>query len=74
MQKGAASVGSPIGRYPAKLEYSGLTEGPDLEGNDMKIVRRISIVLASVAVSIGVIGMTSPSAHADLTWGYSLHK
>jgi hypothetical protein len=40
----------------------------------MKTVRRIAIVLASVAVSFGVLGMTSPSAHADLTWGYSLHR
>jgi hypothetical protein len=40
----------------------------------MKIVRRFSIVLASLAVSVGVIGMTSPSAHADLTWGYSTHR
>lgn len=37
----------------------------------MRIARRIGIVLASVAVSVGVIGLTSPSAHADLTWGYS---
>jgi hypothetical protein len=40
----------------------------------MKIVRRIAIVMASVAVSFGVLGMTSPSAHADLTWGYSTHN
>ena len=40
----------------------------------MKIVRRVGIVLTSVAVSVGVIALTSPSAHADLTWGYILHR
>lgn len=40
----------------------------------MKIARRIAVVLASVAVSMGVVAMTSPSAHADISWGYSVHK
>lgn len=40
----------------------------------MKIARKFAIVLASVAVSIGVVGITSPSAHADISWGYSTHN
>jgi hypothetical protein len=40
----------------------------------MKTIRKVSIVLASLAVSVGIIGMTTPSAHADLTWGYSRHR
>jgi len=40
----------------------------------MKIARKVAIVLASLAVSLGVVGMTSPSAHADISWGYSTHN
>jgi hypothetical protein len=36
----------------------------------MKIVRRIGIVVATAAVSFGIIGLSAP-AHADISWGYA---
>ncbi|HVX53178.1 hypothetical protein [Nocardioides sp.] len=39
----------------------------------MSMIRKIAIVVATAAIGVGVVGFTAP-AHADLTWGYSIHK
>lgn len=39
----------------------------------MKIVRKLGIVVAASAVSLGLLGITAP-AHADLSWGTSAPK
>jgi hypothetical protein len=39
----------------------------------MKFVRKIGVVAAACAVSLGLLGITAP-AHADFTWGMSIHK
>lgn len=35
----------------------------------MKLVRRAGLVVAAIVVGIGVVGGTSPAAHADTSWG-----
>jgi hypothetical protein len=40
---------------------------------NMKFVRKIGVVAAACAVSFGLLGVTAP-AHADWTWGMSIHK
>jgi hypothetical protein len=39
----------------------------------MKFVRKIGFVAAACAVSFGLLGISAP-AHADLTWGLSVHR
>ncbi|UDY23329.1 hypothetical protein [Nocardioides sp. Kera G14] len=39
----------------------------------MKLARIIAVTVASGAVSLGLLGLTSPAAHAkDYSWGYSV--
>jgi hypothetical protein len=39
----------------------------------MNIVRKVATVTAAAALSIGLLGISAP-AHADTTWGLSIHK
>lgn len=39
----------------------------------MKHVRTIAIAAVTAAVSFGLVGITAP-AHADISWGYAVHK
>jgi hypothetical protein len=35
----------------------------------MRVVRKICIAAATAAVSVGLLGITAPSAEADSSWG-----
>jgi hypothetical protein len=39
----------------------------------MKIARKIALVVATAAVSVGLLGISAP-AHADLNWNYSARR
>jgi len=39
----------------------------------MKFVRKIGVVADACAVSFGLLSVSAP-AHADLSWGASIHK
>jgi hypothetical protein len=39
----------------------------------MKFVRKIGVVAAACAVSLGLLSVSAP-AHADLSWGASIRK
>jgi hypothetical protein len=43
-----------------------------LEGS-MNIARKAAIAIATVGLSLGLLGITAP-AQADTSWGYSLQK
>lgn len=36
----------------------------------MNIVRKVGITIAAAAVSVGLLGISAPAAHADTSWGY----
>jgi hypothetical protein len=38
----------------------------------MRALRKVGIVLATVMVSIGLIGITVPAAEADSSWGFRI--
>jgi hypothetical protein len=40
----------------------------------MKIVRRIGILVATAAVSVGIVGAAAPAHALDISWGYSVHR
>jgi hypothetical protein len=46
---------------------------PYRTGHNMKFVRKIGVVAAACAVSLGLISLSAP-AHADLSWGTSIRK
>jgi hypothetical protein len=39
----------------------------------MKIARKIAIVMATAAMSVGLLGVSAP-AHADITWNSSFRR
>jgi hypothetical protein len=39
----------------------------------MKIARKIAVAVATATLSIGILGISAPAAHADAAW-YSVHR
>ncbi|GGO73412.1 hypothetical protein [Nocardioides deserti] len=38
----------------------------------MNIARKVGITIAAAAVSVGLLGISAPAAHADTSWGYRI--
>lgn len=42
-------------------------------GNIMNVARKVAIALVTATLSVGLLGITAPAAHADFGW-YSVRR